>query len=237
MADFSRGTKLYLFGTMFSGGLHFVLKLNGISWGHLGLLALACLAAIAQVFKVSGPTERSNYNLAWFLYGFALVSMGVPAALFVILVAHLVEWAWHRYPWYIQVFNIASYGLVTLVADLVYRSLNPSTDPLQLNGALALVAAFGAFTLLNHLLVGLVIRLARGQSLAESGVLDFLTLAIDFTLLGLGAAAALVWMINPWAVVLNAVPLYLLYQGIQAPALRRRIAELEAQLTAVDSRA
>ncbi len=167
MRDLSTESKTYIFATLGTGGIVLVNQLSQLRWDQLGLLALALLAALAQTFKVHGPTQRSNYNVAWLLYGFTLFTLGLQAALFVILSAHLVEWAKHRYPWYIQTFNIAVYAVATLAADFVYHLINPAGSPLNLAGALALLAAITTFTLLDHLLVGIVIKFARGQSLTE----------------------------------------------------------------------
>lgn len=234
MRDLSTESRTYIFATLGIGGFALVNQLSQLQWNQLGLLALALLAALAQTFKVHGPTQRSNYNIAWLLYGFTLVSLGLPATLFVILIAHLAEWLKHRYPWYIQTFNIAVYALVALAADFVYRTLNPADSPTELQGALALFVALITFTLLNHLLVGIVLKLARGQSFAESGVFDFLTLATDFTLLGLGAASALIFLVNPFGALLNVIPVYLLYQALKVPALGRRIQNLEARLESLE---
>ncbi len=230
MKELSPGTKTYLFATLGTGGFVLAYQLSQLQGDPFYLFALAVLAGLAQTFKVNGPTQKSNYNIAWLLYGFTFVSLGLKAALFVILIAHLAEWLKHRYPWYIQTFNIAVYALVTLAADFVYKTLNPANTPLELQGALALLVALITFTLLNHLLVGIVIRLARGQSFQESGVFDFLTLVTDFTLLGLGAASALIFLVNPFGALLNVIPVYLLYQALKVPALGRRVQELESRL-------
>jgi hypothetical protein len=230
MNDLSTGSKTYIFATIGGGGIVLITQINQVRGAQVGLLVLALLASLAQTFKVNGPTDRSNYNLAWLVYGFTLVSLGVQACLLVILVAHLAEWIRHHYPWYIQTFNIAVYALAAIAADFVYRLLNPAGTPLEIQGALGLLALIATFTLVNHLLVGWVIRLARGQSLAESGVFDFLSLATDFTLLGLGAASAILFLINPFGAILNVIPVYLLYQALKVPALSRRVQHLETRL-------
>ncbi|MCK6585924.1 MAG: hypothetical protein L6Q49_22690, partial [Anaerolineales bacterium] len=71
-----------------------------MDWGSPALYLLAALGAVAQTLKIEGPTNRTNYSIAWFLYGFTFIVLGLPAAILVILVSHLVEWAWHKYPWY-----------------------------------------------------------------------------------------------------------------------------------------
>ncbi len=59
----------------------------------------------------------------------------------------------------------------------------------------------------------------------------------DFTLLGLGAASALIFLINPFGALLNVIPVYLLYQALQVPALGRRIQNLEARLETLEGEA
>ena len=107
---------------------------------------------------------------------------------------------------------------------------NPGSQALNLNGALILATALLVFVLGNHLLVGLVIKLARGQSFAESGVFAFFSLFLDFTILSMGVVTAFIWFTNPFAALLNVLPLYLLYSAIRVPALSRRVAELEKQM-------
>jgi hypothetical protein len=198
----------------------------------MGLLALAVLGAAAQTFKIEGPTERSSYNLSWLVYGFSFVLLGAPAAVVVIVAAHLAEWLRYRYPWYIQLFNMASYVVIATAAGWVYGLASAGGDVSSLGGALGALLAALVFTFLNHLLVGLVVMLARGQSLAESGVFERLALLMDLTMFVVGAASALLWRVNPVAVVFNLVPLYLFYSALKVPALERQVAELKASLAA-----
>jgi hypothetical protein len=225
--NLSISARFFIFIVILTGLALGVWQLSNLDLGNLGLYLLAILAAGAQILKVEGPNDKTNYNIAWFVYGFTFLTLGVPAALFVILVAHLTEWAWHKYPWYIQSFNIAAYAIVVYCSNMVFQIINAGSDLQNLNGALAIVVFFTIFVLSNHLLVGLVIKLARGQSFTESGVFSFLTLVLDFTVLGMGAATALIWLYNPFASLLNAVPLYLLYNALRVPALLKRVETLE----------
>jgi diguanylate cyclase (GGDEF)-like protein/putative nucleotidyltransferase with HDIG domain len=186
------------------------------------LLPVAALAAAAQVLKVEGATDRSSYNISWMAYGFALVRLGAPAAMFVILVAHVVEWMFHKYPWYIQTFNIATYFMAAQAAEICMGPAISSAGRMLPPEAIAILVAMAVFTGVNHLLVGLVIWLARGENLIKSGIFGTLTLMIDFSLLCLGTAAALVWTINPFVVVTVVVPLYLIYSTLRVPALERQ---------------
>ena len=79
----------------------------------------------------------------------------------------------------------------------------------------------------NHFLLAVVIKLARNQSFAESELFEFLTLFLDFTVLSMGTVTALIWQVNPFASLLNILPLFLLYHALRVPALLRQLADLK----------
>jgi len=192
------------------------------SWLNPWILLAAVAASVTQLLKVEGATDKSTYNISWLIYGFTFVLMGVPSALIVILVAHIVEAVWQKVPWHVQIFNIASYTLALASADLIHTWLNPQNNLFTLIGTVSLIVAIGVFTLINHITVGLIIWLAQGQTIAQSGVFSAITLMIDFTMIGLGAAAAILWTIHPSAVILNLIPLYLIYRTLEMPSLKRQ---------------
>jgi diguanylate cyclase (GGDEF)-like protein/putative nucleotidyltransferase with HDIG domain len=198
-------------------------QLSHLDSQSLLLLLGACgLASILQTFKIEGPTERTSYNMSWVVYGFALISLGAPGAMLVILVAHLVEWITHGYAWFIQTFNIASFAIGVTVAGLVYGLIGAGQEPITMLGTVAIVFSAALFTLINHLMVGMAIKLARGLSLAQSGVLDTLMLSVDFGMLCLGAAGALIWLVNPYAIILVGLLAILLQNVLRVPLLQRQ---------------
>ena len=227
MKNLSSSAKVYILSTILVGFGLIAWMLVKLDWSNTGLYLLAALGAVAQTLKVEGPDDKTNYNIAWFVYGFTFIALGPLPALFVVVISHLAEWIWHRYPWYIQSFNIGAHVIPVFLAGLVFETLNGGTHALDLNGAVAIVAANLVFVVGNHFLVGLVVKLARGQSFAESGVFGFFTLALDFILLSMGAATALIWQSNPFASLLNILPLYLLYNSIRVPALERQLEEMK----------
>ncbi len=230
MKHFSTITKTYILLTIAAGLGLFAWQLVRMEAAGASLWILAALGAATQTFKVVGPTEQSSYNVSWLVYGFTFALLGAPEAVVVIVAAHLAEWLRYRYPWYIQLFNLSSYVVVATAAGLVYRLADPTGVLLSLGGALGGLLATLVFTLLNHLLVGLVVMLARGQSFAESGVFEGLSLVMDMTIFGAGIASALLWLVNPAAVLFNLLPLYLFYKALRVPRLERQVAELEAAL-------
>ncbi len=223
MKELSLKAKLYVGFVLILGAWLFSWGLPQLDSQEVWLLMGAgALASATQVLKVEGQTAKSSYNISWMVFGFVLFMLGAPAALFVILVAHLAEWIWHRYPWYIQSFNIASYAVSVFLAQAVSRAFIAFAPESSGWMIIAILAGSITFTLVNHLLVGLVIKLARGESLRESGVLGILTLMIDFSLLCLGVTAAVVWTYSPLAIVLTIVPLYLIYSTLRVPALEQQ---------------
>jgi len=229
MKNLSSAAKVYILSTIIAGLGLVVWMARDLDWANLGLYILAALGAGAQTYKVEGPNDQTNYNIAWFVYGFTFIALGAPAAVIVIVVSHLVEWAWHKYPWYIQSFNIGAHVIPAYLAGLIYGMVSSGSQTLDLTGAMGLAAALLIFVLGNHFLVGVVIKLARGQSFAESGVFAFFTLLLDFTLLSMGTVTAFIWFFNPFASLLNILPLYLLYNALRVPALTRQVEELEKQ--------
>jgi hypothetical protein len=226
MKNLSSTARVYILSTILIGLGLIVWKLGELDWTHPMLYLLAAFGAVAQTLKVEGPNDKTNYNIAWFVYGFAFLALGPVAALFVVILSHLVEWAWHKYPWYIQSFNIAAHAIPVILAGLVFGTLSRGTRVLDLSPALGLVAANLVFVVGNHFLVGMVVKLARGQGFAESGVLEIFALFLDFTLLSMGTITALLWQSSPFVSVLNILPLYLLYNAIRVPALKRQLQEM-----------
>jgi diguanylate cyclase (GGDEF)-like protein/putative nucleotidyltransferase with HDIG domain len=184
--------------------------------------------------KVKGTTDEMTYNISWLLYGFTFVLFGAPSALVVIIVAHIVETIWLKIPWHVQVFNMASYALALSSADLIRSWINPQNELYSLASTVSLIAAIGTFTLINHIIMGLIIWLREGQTIQQSGVLSGFSLMIDFTMIGLGIATAILWTIYPSAVLLNLIPLYLIYRTLEMPSLRRQT-ELDPKIKLYNS--
>jgi len=225
MNTLSLTAKVYIVSIILIGSGMIAWMAMHLDWANPGLVILSILGAAAQTLKLEGPNERTNYSIAWFVYGFAFIAFGLEATIFVIVIAHLVEWIWHKYPWFIQSFNIGNHVIAVFLAGLVFRMVSQRAQAFDLYSALGLVIANLVFVFGNHFLVGAVVKLARGQSFAESGVFEFLTLFLDFTVLSMGAVTALIWQYNPLASLLNILPLYLLYQALRVPALLRQLQE------------
>lgn len=203
------------------GAFAFVAAGGRPAGGDLAAFAvLSALSAAAQVFKVDAPSRHSYHTTpAFLLAGVILLdpALLVPLALIILL----PEWVRYRYPWYIQTFNIATYLLNVLAAWAVfYVVAGGSGLTASWEVAVATGLAAATFVLTNHVMVGLVLWLARGISFRDSRVFARDGLETDTTLLFLGAGMAVFWTISPFLLVLGVVPLVLLYRALHVPQLQ-----------------
>jgi diguanylate cyclase (GGDEF)-like protein/putative nucleotidyltransferase with HDIG domain len=108
------------------------------------------------------------------------------------------------------------------IAGFVYDLINPGDILISWQAAAAIAASMATFNVMNHLAVGVVLWLARGENFKTSGVFDFFPLMLDLSLLYFGASLSFVWTYNYFALVLFLVPLYLIYSTLRVPALERQ---------------
>lgn len=223
MTELSSPTKICLFVIYAAGISVFTWQLNRFACENAWMLIiLSFLASLALILKVEGATKRSHYTFSFMVYGFTFALYGAPDAMLVITISHLVEWLWNKPAWFIQLFNLCGYVLAIQVAGVVYELINPTYSLLSWQAVLAIAASMAAFNFLNHLAVGLVVWLARGEKFRTSGVFDFFPLILDLSLLYFGASLSFVWAYNYYALGLFLIPLYLIYNTLRVPALERQ---------------
>ena len=165
MKDFSWGTKIYIASTIIAGCTILAwLAINHEWQNYWVLLGISGIASVTLFFKVEGTTNRSHYNISFLVYGATFAFLGPEACIVVIVLSHVVDWIWNRYPWYIQGFNITSFVIVGFLSGLLYKLINPAMTLLSFEGILAIMASMAFFTLLNHFMIGLVVWFARGEN-------------------------------------------------------------------------
>ena len=194
----------------------------------LTFVVLTALTILTQFFEAEAPGRQSYYPHLVFLFAGLLL---LPPLLFVLLVVipHLVEWIRKRLAhspllraWYIQPFNIATHLIAGITARWALTALVPAatalTSPVSL---LAVTLGVLIYVLLNHLLIGLALVLARGISLRESGVFEIANLLSDLIQLSLGYVVAALWQLNPWLILPALSPLVLIYRALMVPQLEK----------------
>ena len=223
MKDLSLPTKLYLSAIYLAGTGIYVRHLNKMDFSHPWMLIALCLiASLTLILKVAGTTNRSHYTFSFLVYGFTFALYGTSEAILVITVSNLIEWIWNKPAWFIQLFNTTCYIMLMQAAGLVYELINPGHVLISWQAVAAIAVSMATFNLLNHLAVGIVVWLARGENFKTSGIFDFFPLMLDLTLLYFGASLSFVWSYNYFALGLFLVPLYLIYSTLRVPALERQ---------------
>src|SRR5215211_363565 len=223
MKELTSSTKIYIFLTYIAGLAILIGQLSRIDASNIWKTIVLCLlASLALILKVEGPTNRSHYTFSFLVYGFSFTLLGIPETILVIVLSNLAEWIWNRPPWYIQVFNTCCYLVVVQAAGLMYSWINPENSLVSWQAVVAIAASMAIFNVLNHLMVGIVVWLARGENFKRSGVFELFPLILDLTLLYFGASLSFVWAYNQFALVMFLVPIYMIYSTLKVPALERK---------------
>jgi two-component system cell cycle sensor histidine kinase/response regulator CckA len=175
-------------------------------------LALATAAAAAQLLVV--PVGRNHGFDTAYAFLIAAVLLLPPELVALLGIAqHVPDWIRKRYPAYIGAFNVANYTLAALaawsVADLVHHSPGQTEAVFAAAGLAAAVTLVGT----NHLLLGTMLRFARGHSFRASGLFTPRSLGIPIVLGALGTAVAALWELNPWLVPALVAPLVLTHRS------------------------
>jgi diguanylate cyclase (GGDEF)-like protein/putative nucleotidyltransferase with HDIG domain len=194
--------------------------LSGEAKGWTTFALLAGASAVSHVFLVKAPGRRAYHSSIIFLVAASLLVR--PELLILLgLLTNLPEWLKERPAWYIQAFNITNYTLNTMAAwgaaELVRQSgfVHGNTQ-----WALAGLSACVVFVALNHLLLPLMLRLARGTSFRDGGLFDVEWHSTDLVLAALGVALATFWDGNPWLVPVALAPLLVVHRSFSVPQLQ-----------------
>lgn len=223
MKELAWKARIYILLTIFIGSLTLVWTFSRtVIQDPVLILILSALASLSLIFKVLGATKRTHYNISYLIYSFTFIVLGVPSTFIVIIVSNVVEWAYHKYPWYIQSFNITSYIIAIGISGVVLDLFQTDHDLFTFWSLVGVLLSIATFTFVNHLTVGLVIWLARGENLSQSGVMERFSLLLDYSLLVIGAGGAFIFTLNPYGIVLSLIPLYLIYSTLKVPALERK---------------
>jgi diguanylate cyclase (GGDEF)-like protein/putative nucleotidyltransferase with HDIG domain len=195
-------------------------------WLTFAVLTMA--ATCAQLVRTESPDHHLYYvSLVFFFAGILLLPPSL--LLLLIIVPHLAEWIAERMrgstslrDWYLQPFNVSTHAICALLAQQYEGGAIISVaQPNTIVVANALVAAF-LYVLLNHLLVGLALVLARGLRWHDSGILDGEGFQSDLIMLLIGLTFAVLWTLNHWLAFPALLPLLLIYRVLKIPGLKRQ---------------
>lgn len=196
---------------------------QGGAWQELERLTFWVLlfaAACTHAFPVVAPRHQAYHATQAFLLA-AVLLLSWPLVAVLVVAIHVIEWLRRKRPWYIQAYNVASYLLSAAAAVAVFHRIG-GTQPFVANNVAALVAAVlaaGAFLLVNHAATAIVLLLARGISIRQSGLFGAESLGTDAVLLLLGIPIATGWNLQPLSIFITTAPLLLVYRALRLPGL------------------
>lgn len=194
----------------------------------LTFFVLATLATVAHLFEAEAPGRASYYpSYVFFFAGVLLLSPFYFALLIVVphaaeLIKDRIVGSNLRRAWYVQPFNVSMHIIAGAAAHWIYEWLQGdrmvviTASPVFL-GTVAVLT----YLVLNRLLIGFALILARGVSWRESGLLGFESLIPEFILASLGYVVAFLWQVNPWFVLPAISPLVLVYRALMVPQLKQ----------------
>ena len=179
---------------------------------HIGLaIGLAVAATVAQLSEVRTANNKAYVATISFFMAASMLLPPVDAAVSVTMV-FVAEFALKRK----MLCTLASYAAYNAVTGT--RGVTPLT-----NGVLPAAGALAAVTvylLLNHASLTLVLKLARGVRLADTGLFRRDSVVTDVGLLALGVVIAGLWTLGPMLVAFVAIPIVLLQRALHFPMLR-----------------
>ncbi len=185
----------------------------------VAFVVFTSLATVSQLFMVDAPNRQSYHATPAFLLAGAYLLD--PALLVPMVVLALIpEWIKYRYPWYIQSFNIATYLLNVLAAWAALHIVAPGGLSAEWRPAAGVLAAGPTFAILNHVMVAMVLKLARGISVRDSGLFGRESIETDLALLAVGAGIATFWAVEPMLIFLQLIPLALFFRALRVPKLQ-----------------
>ncbi len=218
----SKSAKIFL-GVLFAlAAIAIVPSLAHLSMDTEGWLIFAIFgsaAAAAQLFPVH--TLKNNAFTPAIVFMLPAVFLLPPELIALMpIVMHLPEWLRVRYPWFMQTFNIANHTVNLFAAWAVANFiLDRAPGPESQVWAMAGIAATLVYVMLNHTIVAVMLRLARGMRLKETGLLSFQSLSNETVVGLLGFALVSFWHTNPWLLPIGIAPMLLIHRSLAVPAL------------------
>jgi diguanylate cyclase (GGDEF)-like protein len=211
-------------GASLAASIPLVLRIDQQTREWTAFLILSACAALAQLFVVRTTRDQSYHTSAALLIAGALL---LPPELLVLMgvIQHIPEWVRHRYPWYIQTFNICNFTLNGLAAWGVARLVLGHTPDWVAHGVASGAAGLLAcvvFVGLNHALMAAMLYFGRGHHPRDTELFGFAMLATELVLAAVGIGVAALWKLNPWLIPFSLAPLFLIHRSLHVPRLEEQ---------------
>jgi hypothetical protein len=190
------------------------------SSGVAAFLMITALGAFAHAYPIQGFRHQAYQVTLPFIVLAAALFSGYELLAFIVLI-HVAEQIRLRRPLHIQWFNAGNYFLSAALAAIIYQRADAMLQAGALGHLTAALAAASSFILVNRLLLGGILWLARGLSLLASGLFEPELLAADLVIAWVAGPMLVVAVeAGSWTVLVTAGPLLLARPALSA-LLRR----------------
>ena len=185
----------------------------------MGILVAEVTKRVERMRRRFSDTPHVNMSSVWTFSAALVTSPALAAATTVILYLHLWRRSWREitgmHPFRV-VYSVGAVVLSCHVAFLLNDWLRVTLPayPHGLLGVLGLVVTIVVYWLVNSALIGAAISVLRSDRSLGRLVGSWSENAIEYTTLILGTIVAGALMVNPWAVVLMPLPLYVLHKSL-----------------------
>jgi diguanylate cyclase (GGDEF)-like protein len=199
-------------------------RMIGLQIPDIGLLLTVSIVAGAAQYVSAGQGHqvKKMESVLWTVLGFSFVRLGTGGTILVLCIAHLVEWLRHRRSTTALLFHLASFILAAHISGRFIEAaqLNlPSTDFSQVWGILARMTIFALIRYALLLPYGKLADPAKGL---RAAAIELAFAVFNLSAMSFGAAAAIIWTVNPLATLLILPALIGLSTAIDLPNLRQR---------------
>jgi signal transduction histidine kinase len=209
------------------------LDFDAIAADTIGFWLFAALALIGELFPITLPRERDVEEIGTSTtFGFAvLLAFGTAAAAIVFASATIVADVLYGKRPFKVLFNLGQYTISVAAAGAVYQAIG-GTPRVSLGSLIAIFASAAVLFLVNDVLTGVGLALARGQPIVPYLLSDFWFQA--GTAMALMAMSPIVLIVrdrDPFLVPLLAVPIIAAHWGATTSLENSRLVDrLESAL-------
>ncbi|TMD65929.1 MAG: hypothetical protein E6I84_07755 [Chloroflexi bacterium] len=201
----------------------------GILWGNhpkaaslAMFVVVAAVGAIAHAYPIQGFRHQA-YQVTLPFIVIAAAVFSTPQLVAFILLIHVAEQARLRRRVHIQWFNACDYFISAAIAAVLFHRATILLPHGALGQLIGAVAAACSFILVNRLLLAGVLWLARGLSLAASGLFQPELLAADLVIAWIaGPMLVMALGAGPWTMLFTAGPLLLARPALSSLIGRRQ---------------
>lgn len=198
----------------------FTLRFNDLSM----LLSVSVVASAALILKAKdGSRGKKMDSVLWTILGFSFVRLGTPETLVVIALAHFVEWLRRRRSGTLLLgTQLAIYILAAHFSGAFIEAVQINLPASYLSFVWGILGRMTVFTLIHYGLMILYTSFLTSGLPLRSAAMEISFAVINLSAMSFGAAASILWDVNPFATFLIIPAMIAISTTVDLPRLQQR---------------